>query len=77
LPESVEERQKALELIRHVLSASGELSDEADERLNRVAALFETGVPVLPSPASAPVNSVEAIKPSRPRPKSPQVGAKP
>ncbi len=55
LPASMEERQKALGLIRHVLSASGEITGEAAERLKRVEALFGATAPELPSPAPVTV----------------------
>jgi hypothetical protein len=65
LPPSMEERQKALAVIRHVVSASGELSGEAAERLKQVAALF-AGRPLLPSsePSSIPFDTVERAKAS-------------
>jgi hypothetical protein len=40
LPPESETRQKALELIRHVLSARGELSPDDRERLQRISQLF-------------------------------------
>jgi pimeloyl-ACP methyl ester carboxylesterase len=66
LPASVEERQKALGLIHHVLSASGEISGGAAERFKRIAELFETSGPALPSPAPAavPFATVERAKAS-------------
>lgn len=42
LPADVAERRKGLAAIRNVLSAGGEISGEAAERLRRVTALFET-----------------------------------
>jgi pimeloyl-ACP methyl ester carboxylesterase len=50
LPPSTEERQKALAIIRNVLSASGEIKGEVAERLNRVTALFETSAAAPPPP---------------------------
>ena len=41
LPTDLGERRKGLAAIRNVLSAAGEISGEAAERLKRVAALFE------------------------------------
>lgn len=41
LPADVGERRKALAAIRNVLSAAGEISGEAAERLKKVTALFE------------------------------------
>ena len=41
LPADVAERRKGLAAIRNVLSAAGEISGEAAERLKKVAALFE------------------------------------
>ena len=48
LPADIAERRKGLAAIRNVLSAGGEISGEAAERLKKVTALFETsdaGVP--------------------------------
>ena len=42
LPADIAERRKGLAAIRNVLSAGGEISGEAAERLRRVTALFET-----------------------------------
>ncbi len=42
LPTDLGERRKGLAAIRSVLSASGEISGEAAERLKKVAELFET-----------------------------------
>jgi pimeloyl-ACP methyl ester carboxylesterase len=42
LPADIGERRKGLAAIRNVLSAAGEISGEAAERLKKVAALFET-----------------------------------
>jgi len=66
LPPSTDERQKALAAIRQVLSASGEISGEAAERLKRVVTLFETSGPALPSPtpANLPFATVERAKAS-------------
>ncbi len=41
LPADVAERRKGLAAIRNVLSAAGEISGEAAERLKRITALFE------------------------------------
>ena len=41
LPADIAERRKGLAAIRNVLSAGGEISGEAAERLKKVAALFE------------------------------------
>ena len=41
LPADVAERRKGLAAIRSVLSAAGDVTGEAAERLKRVAALFE------------------------------------
>jgi pimeloyl-ACP methyl ester carboxylesterase len=43
LPADIAERRKGLAAIRNVLSASGEISGEAVERLRRITALFESG----------------------------------
>ena len=66
LPASTDERQKALAAIRQVLSASGEISGEAAERLKRVVTLFETSGPALASPTTAnlPFATVERAKAS-------------
>ncbi|HLX14259.1 MAG TPA: DUF3141 domain-containing protein [Bradyrhizobium sp.] len=42
LPADIAERRKGLAAIRNVLSAAGEISGEAAERLRRITALFET-----------------------------------
>jgi pimeloyl-ACP methyl ester carboxylesterase len=42
LPADIAERRKGLAAIRNVLSAGGEISGEAAERLQRITALFET-----------------------------------
>ncbi len=42
LPADIAERRKGLAAIRNVLSAGGEISGEAAERLRRITALFET-----------------------------------
>ncbi|MGO8913571.1 MAG: DUF3141 domain-containing protein [Bradyrhizobium sp.] len=42
LPADVAERRKGLAAIRNVLSAGGDISGEAAERLRRITALFET-----------------------------------
>jgi pimeloyl-ACP methyl ester carboxylesterase len=42
LPSDISERRKGLAAIRNVLSAAGEISGEAAERLKRIAVLFET-----------------------------------
>jgi pimeloyl-ACP methyl ester carboxylesterase len=52
LPADIAERRKGLAAIRNVLSAGGEISGEAAERLRRITALFETSE-VPPSAASA------------------------
>jgi pimeloyl-ACP methyl ester carboxylesterase len=57
LPANQDERQNALALIRKVLSASGEISGEAEERFKRIESLFETSSPALQpdqEPTSAP-----------------------
>ena len=66
LPASTDERQKALAAIRQVLSASGEISGEAAERLKRVVTLFETSGPALASPTTPnlPFATVERAKAS-------------
>ncbi len=43
LPDSAEERRNALDTLREVISASGDLSPEVRMRLDRVTALFEQG----------------------------------
>jgi hypothetical protein len=48
LPVDIEARKKALELIKQVLSAHGELSAEDRERLERVSELF--AVEEVPTP---------------------------
>jgi hypothetical protein len=67
LPPGVEERQRALAAIHQVLSAAGDITGEAAERLKRVTALFETSTSALP-PSSAVnlpfVGSVERAKAS-------------
>ncbi len=40
LPSEPESRQKAIDLIKHVLSAAGELSSDGRERLQRISRLF-------------------------------------
>jgi pimeloyl-ACP methyl ester carboxylesterase len=52
LPPGAEERQAALAAIRDVISASGELSGEAAERMKRVTSLFEGGKPRLATAAN-------------------------
>jgi len=52
LPADIAERRKGLAAIRNVLSAGGEISGEAAERLRRITALFETSE-VAPSGAGA------------------------
>jgi hypothetical protein len=47
LPADAAERRTALAAIREVVSASGELSGEAAERMTRIAKLFESGKPRL------------------------------
>ena len=42
LPADIAERRKGLAAIRNVLSAGGEISGEAADRLRRITALFET-----------------------------------
>ena len=42
LPDSAEERRKALDILREVISASGDLTPEVRMRLDRVTSLFET-----------------------------------
>jgi pimeloyl-ACP methyl ester carboxylesterase len=66
LPPSAEERQKALDMIRHVLSASGDVSGEVAERLKRVVSLFGASAPALPPPGQAnnPFSAVERAKAS-------------
>jgi hypothetical protein len=41
LPESAEERKRALEGVRQIMTAAGGLSGEAERRMRRVAELFE------------------------------------
>jgi hypothetical protein len=45
LPDSTEERRKALEILREVLSASGDLTPQVRARLEQVAALFDSDRP--------------------------------
>jgi hypothetical protein len=40
LPASQDERVKVFSLVRHVLSARGEIAGEAEKRLNQIARLF-------------------------------------
>jgi pimeloyl-ACP methyl ester carboxylesterase len=63
LPASVDERQKGLAAIRKVLSASGVISDDAAQRLERVTMLFETGEAPLSDPR-VPFPSSEMAKAS-------------
>jgi hypothetical protein len=58
LPDSAEERRKTLDVLREVISASGDLSPEVRLRLERVAALFDperpkTNVSKMPAQESA------------------------
>jgi hypothetical protein len=41
LPKSIEERQRALSVLRLILSARGEITGETEERFNRIAKMFE------------------------------------
>jgi hypothetical protein len=43
LPESVDERRRALDGIYQVLAATGELTGEARERFMRIVHLFDLG----------------------------------
>lgn len=52
LPQNVEERRKAFEVLREVLESSGGLEDAAAERLERIVELFNLGKEEL---GSAPV----------------------
>ena len=58
LPAKIDERRKGLAAIRNVLSAAGEISGEAAERLERVAALFEVSEA---GPSGAGVDSVPFV----------------
>ena len=49
LPADIAERRKGLAAIRNVLSASGEITGEAVERLRRITALFESGDAGIPA----------------------------
>ena len=56
LPDSAEERRKALDILREVISAAGDLTPEIRMRLDRVTSLFETdgsGSNVARMPAAA------------------------
>jgi hypothetical protein len=64
LPESVDERQKGLTAIRKVLSASGEISGEAAQRMKRIVTLFETSEAPLSGPTSTPFSTTERAKAS-------------
>jgi hypothetical protein len=63
LPASIEERQKGLDAIRKVLSASGVVTDDAAQRLMRITMLFETGEAPLSDPR-VPFPSSEIAKAS-------------
>ena len=64
LPESVDERQKGLTAIRKVLSASGEISGEAAQRMKRIVTLFETSEAPLSGPTGVPSSTTERAKAS-------------
>ena len=64
LPESVDERQKGLTAIRKVLSASGEISGEAAQRMKRIVTLFETSEAPLSGPTGIPLSTTERAKAS-------------
>jgi pimeloyl-ACP methyl ester carboxylesterase len=49
LPADVAERRKGLAAIRNALSAAGEISGEAAERMKKITALFETTEPGVPT----------------------------
>ena len=53
LPPGADERQAALAAIRDLISASGEPSGEAAERMRRVVALFDGGKPRFVSVANS------------------------
>jgi hypothetical protein len=66
LPLDAEERRKALNLLRNVVTARGELVGEASRRMDRIVQLFDAGAPrSAPSPALQP-----ALEESRPLPSS-------
>src|SRR5215471_6840009 len=65
LPPGAEERQKALAAIRQVLSAAGEITGEAAERLKRVTALFETSTSALPPPSAVNLPFVANVEKAR------------
>jgi pimeloyl-ACP methyl ester carboxylesterase len=52
LPPDTEERQQALAAIRQVLGATGDITGEVAERLQRVTALFEASAGALPPPSA-------------------------
>jgi hypothetical protein len=66
LPASKDEREKALEVIRRVANAGGDVTGEAAERLKKVVAIFEGQEPASPSTdvASVPFAAVERAKAS-------------
>ena len=64
LPVSVDERQNGLAAIRKVLSASGEISGEAAQRMKRIVTLFETSEAPLSGPTSTPFSTTERAKAS-------------
>ena len=53
LPPGADERQAALAAISDVISASGELSGDAAERMKRIANLFDGGKPRIASAANS------------------------
>jgi hypothetical protein len=65
LPDSTEERRKALDILREVISAPGELAPQVRARLDQVSELFNPDQPksnVSKMPAPDP-----AGKPNRPQ----------
>jgi hypothetical protein len=62
LPPGAEERQRALAAIRQVLSAAGDITGEAAERLKRVTTLFETSTSALPPPSAASLPFVANVE---------------
>jgi hypothetical protein len=57
LPSDAETRRSALDLIRRVLGARGELSAEDQARLEEVTRLFAGAMPVVAAPALSVVES--------------------
>ncbi len=64
LPADVAERRKGLAAIRNVLSAAGEISGEAAERLKKVTALFEANEAGFPSIGRAKVLHRPGLQPN-------------